>query len=128
MVEAPNSLTLAIICIGLPAFSVAAFIIWLIRRDHTPRWLLAAALVPSLVLLPFIAWWTTAGDMLLIGLLLAVLPLVSIIALLAALSQSRPRSGRWAALGLAAPLPVMALLVFAYAYTLNADPFLDFHL
>jgi len=114
--------TLLIICVVFPVVSTVAFVVWLARRERMPRWLLAVALVPPLMLLPLIAWWAFASDRLLLGLLLAVLPVVSVVAQIAALSGRRAPDRRWRAVGLAAPLPVMALLVAAYAYTLVVTP------
>ena len=80
--------------------------------------------MPPLVLLPGVAWWTLQGDTVLLGVLLAVLPAVSVVALVAALiGRSRGRAtGRAAILGLVAPLPLMAVLVLVYAYTLLVTP------
>jgi hypothetical protein len=115
---------LLVVSIVLPVVSCACFLVWLARRPGAPTWALALAIVPPLALLPLIAWWTLQGESVLIGLLLAVLPVVSVVALVTALvRRSRGRAeGGVAVLGLAAPLPLMALLVLVYVFSLVLYP------
>ena len=106
-----------VLCIALPVLSLATFFAGLIRRGRCPGWLLVVALVPAAATLAVVlVGLLVPGDSIALPLGLAAW-LSSAIGMLlwALLSQHRGRPRRGLALlGLALPLPVLALFMYGY--------------